>query len=176
MKKWIVIVAILICCGLYAIVKFSMSQNQNVSNQSEETPNTKQINAGDADKVTPEEDSEPAVSADKVEAITKVYSEFTNALKNEDYEQAWKFTSEYFKGRVSDGSLEKFKENMATDGAVLAKATIHPESAISIEERIGLLYTCPDFPYDMYLFFTQEDGQWKLYIGRRADSVDTSTE
>ncbi len=37
MKKLLtIIVAILICCGLYAMVKFSMSQSQNVNNPVEE--------------------------------------------------------------------------------------------------------------------------------------------
>jgi len=171
MKKCIIVVAILICCGLYVMVKFSMSQNQNVSNQTEETPNTEQINAGNTDKATPEEGSEPAVPADQVEAIVKVYKEFQNALKNKDYEKAWKYTSDYFRQRESGGMLMNFKEKMDAQGAIFAKAIIHPETAFKMDDLIGFLYTGPSFTSDLYLFFTQEDGQWKLYIGQEASEV-----
>jgi len=161
MKKWIIIAIIVICCGLYAMVKFSTSQNQN----------TKQTDAGNVDNATPAEDSEPTVPAAQVEAIVKVYNEFQNALKNKDYEKAWKYTSEYFRQRESDGMLLNFKEKMDAQGAIFAKAIIHPETAFYMDDLVGFLYTGPSFPSDLYLFFTQEDGQWKLYIGQEVDDV-----
>jgi hypothetical protein len=171
MKKWIIIAVILICCGLYAIVKFSMSQNQNASNQVEEPQNTEQIDADNVDNATPAEDSDSAVPAAQVEAIVKAYNEFRDALKNKDYEKAWKYTSQYFRQRESDGLLMNFKEKMDAEGATFAKAIIHPETAINMDGLIGFLYTGPSFPSDLYLFFTQEDGQWKLYIGQEASDV-----
>jgi len=193
MKKWIVIGAILICCLVYAIVKLSMSENQNVSNQeketqskkqinadntnkatpAEKTQSAKQINAGNIDKATPEEGSGSPVPAVQVEAVTKVYSEFQNALKNEDYEGAWKLTSEFFK---SHASFEEFKKVMAGERAQaeLVNAIIHPESALYIESRVSLLITSPE--EELYFSFIQEDGQWKLYSGQPAKTVDTSKE
>jgi hypothetical protein len=171
MKKWIIIAIIVICCGLYAMVKFNMSQKHNTNNQVEEPQNTKQINAGNVDNATPAEDSESAVPAAQVEAITKVYNEFKDALMNKDYEKAWKYTSQYFRERESNGMLMNFKEKMDAGGATFAKAIIHPETAFKMDDLIGFLYTGPSFPSDLYLFFTQEDGQWKLYIGQEASDV-----
>ncbi|MCK4829110.1 hypothetical protein KA005_76005 [bacterium] len=182
MKKWIAIAVILICCLVYAIVKLSMSENQNMSQnqkaykQAEETQSAKQINADNTDKATPEEGSGSAVPAVQVEAVTKVFGEFQSAIKSEDYEQAWKLMSEFFKDSTSDGSFEKFKKGMADEGAVLVTATIHPESAINIEGRVGLLVTIPSEEQGMYFLFNQEDGQWKLYDVKPAQSVDTSKE
>ena len=175
MKKWIAIAVILICCLVYAIVKLSMSENQNMSQnqkaykQAEETQSAKQINADNTDKATPEEGSGSAVPAVQVEAVTKVLSEFLSAIKSEDYEQAWKLTSEVFK---SKGSFEEFKK--ATPE--LVNATIHPESATNIEGRVGLLVTSPSLEHDLYLFFIQEDGQWKLYGGKPARNVGAPKE
>ena len=182
MKKWIVMVAILICCLVYAIVKLSISENQNISQnqnaykQADETQSTKQINAGNTDKATPEEGSGSTVPAVQVEAVTKAFSEFQSAIKSEDYEQAWKLMSELFKHSASDGSFEKFKKEMADEGAVLVAATIHPESAINIEGRVGLLVTSPSQEQGIYFLFNQEDGQWKLDSVRPARSADTSKE
>ena len=178
MKKWIVIVAILICFGLYAMVKLSISQHQNANTQEKETQSTKQIDADNTDKATPEEDSgspgtavqtdkaaheedsgTPA-TADQVEAITKVFSEFLSALKSEDYEQAWKLVSESSK---SKGSFEEFKEAFSEMGAVLAETTIRPESATNIDGRVRLPITIPSGE-DGHLSFVQEDGQWKLKL------------
>jgi hypothetical protein len=167
MKKWIAIAVILMCCLVYAIVKLSMSEDQNAYKQTKETQSAKQINAGNVDKATPEEDSGSAVPAVQVEAVTKVLSEFLSAIKSEDYEQAWKLTSEFFK---SQGSFEEFKKSAPE----LVNATIHPESAINIKGRVGLLVTTSED--DLYLSFIQEDGQWKLYGGRPAQNVDTSKE
>jgi hypothetical protein len=167
MKKWIAIAVILMCCLVYAIVKLSMSEDQNAYKQTKETQSAKQINAGNVDKATPEEDSGSAVPAVHVEAVTKVLSEFLSAIKSEDYEQAWKLTSEFFK---SQGSFEEFKKSAPE----LVNATIHPESAINIKGRVGLLVTTSED--DLYLSFIQEDGQWKLYGGRPAQNVDTSKE
>jgi len=182
MKKWIVIVTILICCLVYAIVKFSMSENQNMSQnqnaykQAEETQSTKQINAGNTDKATPGEGSGSAVPAVQVEAVVKVFSEFQSAIKSEDYEQAWKFLSEFFKESTSDGSFEKFKKEMADEGAEIVTLTIHPESAINIEGHVGLLVTFPFEEEGMYFLFIQEDGQWKLHTFRPPPRVDTPEE
>ncbi len=164
MKKWVVMVAILICCLVYAIVKLSMSENQNMSQnqnaykQAEETQSTKQINAGNTDKATPEEGSGSAATAAQVEAVTKVFGEFISALKSEDYEQIWKLTSESVK---SKGSFEEFKEIFSANGPAMVEATIRPESATNIGGRLRLLVTAPSLGDD-HLFFVQEDGQWKL--------------
>lgn len=179
MKKFIAIAVILMCCLVYAIVKLSMSENQNMSQnqkahkQAEETQSAKQINADNTDKATPEEGSGSAVPAAQVEAVTKAFSDFQNAIKSEDYEQAWKLTSEFIK---SQGSFEDFKKGVAGEMAELANATIHPESAINIEGHVGLLVTVPSHEQGMYFLFNQEDGQWKLYGGRPAKSVDNSKE
>ena len=189
MKKWIAIAVILMCCLVYAIVKLSMSENQNAYNQAEETQSAKQINAGNTDKATPAEETQSAkqinagnvdkatpkegsgsaVPAVQVEAVTKVLSEFLSAIKSEDYEQAWKLTSEVFK---SKGSFEEFKKSAPE----LVNATIHPESAIDIAGRVGLLVTFPSEEQSMYFLFNQEDGQWKLHDVRPAQNVDTSKE
>ena len=179
MKKWIAIAVILMCCLVYAIVKLSMSENQNMSQnqkaykQAEETQSAKPINADDTDKATPEEGSGSPVTAVQVEAATKVFSEFQSAIKSEDCEQAWKLTSEFFK---SEGSFEEFKKFMAGEGAVMVTATVHPESAIDIEGHVGLLVTVPSSEHDMYFLFIQEDGQWKLHSARPAQNVNTSKE
>jgi len=195
-KKFIVIAVILMCCLVYAIVKLSMSEYQNVNSiteekqslkqinagntdkatPAEETQSAKQINADNTDKATPEEGSGSAVPAVQVEAVTKIFGEFQSAIKSEDYEQAWKLMSEFFKDCTSDGNFEKFKKEMADEGAVLATATIRPESAINIDGHVGLLVTFPSEEQGMYFLFNQEDGQWKLYGAKPAQKVDTSKE
>jgi len=181
------------CCGVYAIAKLSMSENQNAYNQAEETPNTKQLNVGktdkaipteetqsakqinadNTDKATPEEGSGSAVPAVQVEAVTKVFGEFQNALKSEDYEQVWKLMSEFVK---SETTFEEFKKETSGKRIELANAIIHPESAINVEGRVGLLVTIPSEEQGMYFLFNQEDGQWKLYHVQPAKNVDTSKE
>ena len=179
MKKWIVMVAILICCLVYAIVKLSMLENQNISQnknaykQAEETQSTKQINAGNTDKAIPDEGSDSAVPSVQVEAITKVFGEFQSAVKSEDYEQAWKLMSEFYKSKVS---FEEFKKEMAYEGAVMVTTIIHPESAINIEGHVGLLVTLPSQEQGIYILFNQEDGQWKLHSERSAESLNASKE
>ncbi len=193
MKKFIVIAVILICCLVYAIVKLSLSEDQNAYKQTEETQSVqqinadntdqatpaeetqsaKQINADNTDKATPEEGSGSAVPAVQVEAVTKVFGEFQSAIKNEDYEQAWMLMSEVVK---SEMSFEQFKKEMAGQRIELSNATIHPESAINIEGRVGLLVTIPSEEQGMYFLFNQEDGQWKLYHVQPAQNVDTSKE
>ena len=181
MKKWIAIAVILMCCLLlYAIVKLSMSENQNVNSTTEETQSTKQLNADNTDKATPEEDSGSAVPvvqvdvpAAQVEAVIKAFSEFKSAIKSEDYEQAWKGLSEHDKGQAS---FEDFKKKMAEGAqaflAELMSCIIEPESTIIIEGRVGLHITTPgDEVY--YLFFIREDGQWKFYGVEPAQIVDT---
>jgi len=187
MKKFIVVAIILICGCLYGIIKLSMSESQNANgaaetNQStksinagdtdeaapsEETQSAKQINAENTDKAKPEEGSDSAVPADQVEAITKVFGEFQSAIKSEDFENAWKLTSEFFKSRVS---FEKFKK--VPPG--LEDATIEPESAINIAGSVGLHVTIPPHEEGIYLLFNQEDGQWKLHGERSVKSVNAS--
>ncbi|HUU15890.1 MAG TPA: hypothetical protein VMW72_01975 [Sedimentisphaerales bacterium] len=170
MKKWIAIAVILMCCLVYAIVKLSMSENQNVNDTTEEKQITKQINADNTDKATPEEGSGSAVPAVQVEAVTKVLSEFLSAIKSEDYEQAWKLTSEFFKSKLSFEEFKKVEPETVN-------LTIHPESAINIEGRVGLLVTLPSEEQGMYFLFNQEDGQWKLDgMKQSAQNVDTPKE
>lgn len=176
MRKWIVIVVILICCGLYAMFKFGASQDENVPDQAQETQVAKQIDADKADTAASEKGSVSAVPAAQVEAVTKALTEFQSCLKDKKYEQAWELTTEYFKQRVSDGSFEKFKENMAGEGAGIATATVHPESATVIEGRVGLLISSPSLEYNIYLCFIEDNGKWKLDIGRPAHSVSASKE
>ena len=176
MKKWIIIVVILVCFGLYAMIKFSTSQNENVPDPAQETQVTKQIDAGKADPAASEKGSASAVPAAQVEAVTKALTEFQSCLKDKKYEQAWELTTEYFKQRVSEGSFEKFKENMAGEGAGIATATVHPESVAIIEGRVGLLITDPSLKYNIYVCFIEDNGKWKLDIGRPAHSVNAPKE
>ena len=159
MKRWIVIVAVLTCCGVYAMVKLSISQYQDANSQEEETPSAKQVEADNTDKATPEEDSGSPATAAQIEAVTKVFSEFLSAIKSEDYEQAWKLTSESFK---TQGSFEEFKEVMARDEqALIMQATIRPGSATEIDGRVRVRITVPSHE-DERVSFVQEEGQWKL--------------
>jgi len=136
MKKFIAIAVILMCCLVYAIVKLSMSENQNAYNQAEKTQSAKQINADNTDKATPEEDSgsdrsvvQVDVPAAQVEAVIKAFSEFKSAIKSEDYEQEWQSISEHDKGQKS---FEDFKKEMAEGAqaflAELMSLIIEPES------------------------------------------------
>ncbi len=178
MKKWMGVAAILIGCGVYAMVKLSISRYQEANPQVEETPRAKQTeaNAGganppvketprakqakadDTKAATPEEESGSPATAAQVAAITKAFGEFRSALESKDYEQAWKLMSKSFKSKES---FEKFKEEMAATGAVFAEATMHPESATDIRGRVRLLITHPSRG-DHHMCFIQEDGQWKL--------------
>jgi hypothetical protein len=176
MKKWIVVVVILICCGLYAMIKFGASQNENVPDRPQETQIVKQIDAGKADTAASEKGPVSAVPAAQVEAVTKVLTEFQSCLKDKKYEQAWELTTAYFKQRVSDGSFEKFRENMAGEGAGIATAIVHPGSATVIEGRVGLLISSPSLKYNIYMCFIEDNGKWKLDIGRPAHSVNASKE
>ena len=180
MKKFIVIAVILMCFLVYAIVKLSMSeyqnksQNQKAYKQAEETQSAKQINAGKTDKPIPEEGSGSAVpaTAAQVEAVTKAFSEFISAIKSEDYEQAWMLTSKVVKPKTS---FEEFKKGVAGARNELLNANIHPESSINIEGRVGLLVTNPEDEQYCF-FFIQEDGQWKFSGPKPAKFVDTSKE
>jgi len=185
MKKWIAIAVILMCCLVYAIVKLSMSENQNAYNQAEKTQSAKQINADNTDKATPEEDSgsdrsvvQVDVPAAQVEAVIKAFSEFKSAIKSEDYEKVWQSISEHNKSQ-SQESFEDFKKEMAEGAqaflAELMSLIIEPESTIIIEGRVGLLVTNPE-DEQYYFFFIQEDRQWKFYGGKPAQDVDTSKE
>ena len=184
-KKWIIVIVVLICCLVYAIAKFSMSdlqsesENQNAFNQAEETQSADQINADDTDEATPKNDTGSAVPADQVEAVTKAFNELRNAIVNEDYEQAWMLVSEVVKSR---SSFEEFKESVVGAGDEMAKAIIRTESSISIEDRVGLLLTDPsyedneDSKSSIYFFFIEENGQWKFSDAENAEYVDTSKE
>ncbi len=180
MKKWIAIAVILMCCLVNAIVKLSMSEYQNVNDTTEEKQSAKQINDDNTDKATPEEGSGSAVPvvqvdvpAAQVEAVIKAFSEFKSAIKREDYEQVWKGLSEHSKGQEN---FEDFKKKMAERAqaflAELMSLIIEPESTIIIEGRVGLHITTPDDEV-YYLFFIQEDGQWKFYGMEPAQIVDT---
>ncbi len=169
MKKIIVIAVILMCCGVYAMVKLSISQYQDANPQEKEIPSAKQTDAENTDRAAPEEDSVSPASAVQVEAVTEVLSEFLSAIKSEDYEQAWMLTSEFFKREVS---FEEFKKGAPK----LVNATVDPESAIDIAGRVGLLMTIPSEEQGMYFLFNQEDGQWKFHSLRPAQSVDTLKE
>jgi hypothetical protein len=176
MKKWIIIAAVLVLCGLFLMVKLINPQSQNGDSRLEDTPIEGQADVNDTNEAPPPKSSGSGVSPTQVEAVTKALKEFQSCLKDKKYEQAWQLTSEFFKQRVSNGSFEKFKENMAGEGAGLATAAIHPESAIAIEGRVGVLVADPSFEYDLYLCFIDDNGQWKLDIGRPAHSVDASIE
>ncbi|MFB0521103.1 MAG: hypothetical protein ACETWD_06690 [Desulfatiglandales bacterium] len=167
MKKWIIIAAILICCVLYALVKFSKPQGQNEIDQTENPPIEVQADVGEPNNAPSAESPGSVVTPTQVEAVTKVFGEFQSAIKSEDYEQAWKLMSEVVKSGLS---FEEFTKGVN----VLANAIIHPESATNIEGRVRLLITSPEA--ELYLFFIQEDGQWKLYNVRPAQNVDTSKE
>ena len=172
MKKWIAIAVILMCCLVYAIVKLSMSEDQNAYKQTEETQSAKQINADKIDKATTEEDSVSPATAAQVEAVTKAFSEFISAIKSEDYEQAWMLMSKVVKPEMS---FEEFKKGVSGARNELVNANIHPESSINIEGRVGLLVTNPE-DEQYYFFFIQEDGQWKFSGPKPAKFVDTSKE
>ena len=189
MKKYIVVAIILICGCLYGIIKLGTSESQNANGAAETTQSTKSINAGESDEATPpeetqsakqinadntdkakpEEGSDSAVPADQVEAIVKVYGEFQSAMKSEDFESAWKLTSEFFKSKVS---FEKFKKIPLG----LENAIIDPESAINIADSVGVLVRIPPHEEGLYLLFNQEDGQWKLHGERSEKSVKASKE
>jgi hypothetical protein len=158
------------------MIKFSTSQIENVPEPAQETQSAKQIDADKADTAASEKGSASAVPAAQVEAVTKALREFQSCLNDKKYEQAWALTTEYFKQRVSDGSFEKFKENMAGEGAAIATATVHPESATVIEGRVGLLISSPSLEYNIYLCFVEDNGKWKLDIGRPAHSVNAPKE
>ena len=189
MKKFIIVAIILICGCLYGIIKLSTSESQNANgaaktNQStktindgdtddatpsEETQSAKQISADNTDKATTKEDSVSPVPADQVKAIVKVFGEFQSAMKSEDFENAWKLTSEFFKSRVS---FEEFKR-VAPE---LENATMDPKSAINIAGCVGLLVTSPSHEERSYFLFNQEDGQWKLHDERSVKSLNASKE
>lgn len=169
MKKWMIIVAILICCVLYALVKFSKPQGQNETDQTENPPIEVQADVGEPNNAPSAESPGSAVPPTQVEAVTKAFREFQSRLKDGKYEQAWELTSEYFKQKGCNGSFEKFKE--VCDRIGLATATVHPQSGVVMDDRVGLLVTSPSFKDDLYFFFIEEDGQWKLYIGKEASEV-----
>ena len=159
MKRWIVIVAVLVCCGVYAMVKLSTSQHQEANIQEEETPSANQVDADNTGKATPEEDSGTRATAVQIEAATKVFSEFQSALKSEDHERAWMCMSESVRSKAS---LEEFKKMIGGDeGAMIMESIIRPESSTYVGGRMGLRVAHPSLGEERF-FFIQEDGQWKL--------------
>lgn len=163
MKKWMIIVAILICCLLYALVKFSKPQDQNETNQAENTPIEEQADVGDPNKAPLAESPGSTVPSTVVEAVINDWKKFQSCLKDEDYKQAWELTSEHFRSSIVK-SLEEFKEVCAQMG--MATLTIHPESACYIEGEVALRITGPSLEgREMYFMFIEEDGQWKLLEG-----------
>jgi len=163
MKKWTIIVAILICCLLYALVKFSKPQGQNEISQAADTPIEEQADVGDPNKTPLTESPGSAVPATQVEAVIKAFGEFQSCIKDEDYKQAWESTSENFRSSVV-GSFEEFKS--ACDRMDMATVTIHPESACYIEDQVAFHITGPSLEgRKMYFLFVEEDGQWRLDTG-----------
>ena len=169
MKKWIIIGAILICCILYALIKFSKPQDQNKTGRAENTTIEERADIGDTNKAPLAENSGSNVPADQVEAVIKAFEKFQNCLKDEDYQQAWELTSEHFKSEAVRGGFEGFKE--VCDQIGLATVTVRSESAVVIDNQVGLLITGPSLKEDLYLFFIEEDVQWRLYIGQEARDV-----
>ena len=168
MKKWMIIVAILICCVLYALVKFSKPQSQNETDQTENPPIEVQADVGEPNNAPSAESPGSAVPPTQVEAVTKALTEFQSCLKDGKYEQAWELTSRSFKQELCKGSFEKFKE--LCDRTGLPTATVHPESSVVVDDSVGLLVTDLSRE-DLYFFFIEEDGQWKLNIGKEASEV-----
>jgi len=180
MKKWMGIAAIVIGCGVYAMVRLSISRYQDAnppvegtprakqteadSNSSggnpqvKEAPRAEQAKADNTKAATPEEKPGSPVTAAQIAGVAKVFGEFQSALGSEDYEQAWKLMSESSR---KEHSLEEFKKAMAEMGVVFAKATLRPESATDLGGRVRLLITHPS-KGDERLSFVQENGQWKL--------------
>lgn len=164
MKKWTIIVAILICCLLYALVKLSKPQGQNETDRAENLPAEVQANTEEPNNAPLVEGSDSAVPADQVEAVLKDWKKFQSCLKDEDYEQAWELTTEHFKTEAVHGGFEGFKEAAVQMG--MATLTIHPESACYIEGEVALRITGPSLGgREMYFLFVEEDGQWKLLTG-----------
>ena len=173
MKKWVIVGAVLICCLLFALVKFSRPQGQNATKQVESTRIEEQPEAVDTNNTAPAKNSGPTIptssSQPQVEAVTKALTEFQSCLKDGKYEQAWELTSGHFRQNVCDGDFGKFKN--VCDQIKLATVTIHPESAVVINNQVGILNTGPSLESDLYLFFIEEDGKWRLYIGQEARDV-----
>ena len=171
MNKWIIIGAVLICCLLFALVKLSRPQGQNATNPAENTRTEERADAVETNNTSPAENSGPIVppSQPHIDAAVKALTEFQNCLKDGKYEQAWELTTGHFRQNVCNGNFEKFKE--VCDQIKLATVTIHPESAVVINDQVGLLITGPSLESDLYLFFIEEDGKWRLYIGQEARDV-----
>jgi hypothetical protein len=169
MKKWVIIGAVLICCLLFALVKFSRPQGPKATNPAENTRIEERADAVETNNTSPAKNSGPTVPPAKVEAVAKTLTEFQSCLKNGKYEKAWELTSGHFRQNVCDGNFDKFKE--VCDQIKLATVTVHPESAVVINDQVGLLITGPSLESDLYLFFIEEDGKWRLYIGQEARDV-----
>jgi len=105
-----------------------------------------------------------AVPPAQVQAVTKVFREFQNCLKDEKYEQAWELTTQYFRNEVVRGGFEEFKEIIVSRD--LAEVNMHPEPVGSIEGMVALRVTGPSFgDRNMYYLFIEEDGKWRFNTG-----------
>jgi len=175
MKKWMIIVAILICCGLYVALKFSLPRGQNPNNKVEEAQIEGSAEVNNTDNSHLADSSASSVSKAEAEAATAVFEEFAGSLKNGRYEQAWKLTSKAFQTRTF-ASFEQFKAAMSDEGAIMATYSVHPGSATRDGEFLRLLVRSKESPVDLYAYFTKEDGQWKLNHAQEARDVDRSIE
>jgi Ca2+/Na+ antiporter len=175
MKKWIIMVAILICCGLYVALKFSLSRGQNANNQVEEAQIEGPDEVNNTDNSHLADSSTSSVSKSEAEAASVVFEEFAGSLKNGRYEQAWKLTSKAFQTRTFAG-FEQFKAAMSDEGAIIATYSVHPGSVTREGEFLRLLVRSKESPVDLYGYFTKEDGQWKLNHAQETRDVDRSIE
>jgi hypothetical protein len=179
MKKWIGIFLVVIGGLVYAIVRLSvseyraMSEGPSRSTQAPEAQRTRQVDENDAEKAEPEEERGIPATAAQVEAVTRVFSEFQSAVESGDYERAWKLLSGPFQQKTSNGSLEDFQRAVTDgEGAVLKAVTIHSESATNVAGRVRVLATVPSEEQGVYLFFVQDEGQWKWSDVRPAEGVE----
>jgi hypothetical protein len=162
-KKWIVIGTILICCLLFALVKFRKPQSQKEPVQPEKAAIETQTKIDNADKPPLVENPDSTVPVDQVEAVLKAFEEFQRCIKEGDYKQAWESTSKNFRSNVV-GSFDEFKS--ACDQLDMANVTIQPESACYIKDQVAFQITGPSLEgIKMYFLFVEEDGKWRLNIG-----------
>lgn len=108
----------------------------------------------------------------QVKAVTKVFGEFQSYLMGKKYEEAWELTSKGFQNSEYTGSFEAFKADMSNKASDISTLKLRPESATKSDGVIRLLAT----GIELYLFFVEEDGQWKFDCGQNASNVNTSVE
>ena len=180
MKKWIGIFLVVIGGLVYAIFRLSVSEYQAISETSStkaEAPSAKPADANDGEPVEPAEEQGSPATAAQVEAVTKAWGEFQSAVKSKDCERAWELMSGPLQQKTCGGSLGKFRKGVAGgDGAVLTAVVIHLESATNVADCVRVLATVPSEKQDMYLFFAQDDGQWKWNDVRPSEGVDVPSD